>query len=607
MAVQLIVVKNISIAPRQAPNDGSGTAAIDCTVFTSRDQARIKNVSLDLSPWGGDAAQPLAIDPRRRLADTDEGVYQGAFQVPLLAEPGEYELAVQAHDTEGFSGRTKATLQVLYRRPPYQPGLLSIENQERLQGLAGNPITDGNLIEVLEGGQEAMQKRLDLIANARRQINLQVYLLDNDGANRRLFEALLEKASQGVEVNVILNTDTQLPTSPMSMLRMRFHRFLLELQALGQKWEAGRLARKEGTAKEGYFKDLFAEWGLGTRGVNLVLFNAQNLRESGALITEAQRSPAIWLQKMVAERRKSRKPAETESNEWITAFGGPGGLPAVPLLDYAIHEKFMVIDGDKAIIGGRNLDDRYFFNWLDLDLYVEGPVVGQLQQGFLRNYADFITADQKLAPAAKLEGALEPRGEVRAQFVQSRPWLQEYKTAQTLVTAIQMARSHIYISSQYVILPDSLLRDALIDAAGRGVEVRILTNSYNTGKEVNYSTGFFISLNYFAKLLEAGIRLFEINGHNQEGVPQPYLHSKEFLIDGEWAAIGSFNLSVRSCFIESENLLYLYDTRLAAQRERQFLARLENDSTEITPAYLKKLTEQHKSWMDMGRYVELLY
>jgi phosphatidylserine/phosphatidylglycerophosphate/cardiolipin synthase-like enzyme len=577
----MLTIKNISVEPESAPNDGRAAVQLRAGVFTPYDGARITAVEVDLSSLNGAAAVPLAPDPARLLAETAEGVYQATMT---------------ARDSAGNVGRARASFRVTYQRLDYADGPLAPANREALARLGGRPIVGGNRIEVLVDGDAAMQKRLELIERARRQINVMTYLFADEGLSGQLARALLDKAGAGVEVNVMLNADTQLPSSPMATLRMRFHRLLLDLQALGQKWET----RKQRGEKENDWLKSLGDLGQGRRGVNLLLFSGQMLRDGGVIPAQPS-AAAHWLQRLQRAKRGG------EDSDRLTAFSGPGGLPAWPLLDYATHEKIFVVDGEAAIVGGRNLDDRYFRPWTDEDLYLEGPLVAQIQQGFLRGFADLAALDKKVQPPTMLAGQNAPAGELAAQFVQSRPWLGEYHALHSLLAAIQMARRRLYISSQYVILPDSLLRDALRDAAARGVDVRILTNSEATAREVGFAASFYISLNYFAELLAAGIRLFEINGHSDPAAPQPYYHVKEFLIDGEYAAVGSVNLTIRSCYIESENLVNIFDPALTAAQEKLFLSRLEHDATEITPSYLQRLQEQNKNKMEIARVVELLY
>ncbi len=592
----MLTIKNTAVQPESAPNDGSASVRLEAGVFTPHDAARIESVEVDLSSLGGPNSHPLAPDPARVLPVTADGVYQATATVPLLADTGAYELPVVARDSAGDVGRGRLALRVAYQRPGYEGKVSTPANRNTLARLGGRPIVGGNHVEVLMDGEAAMQRRLELIERAERQINLMTYTFADEGLSGRVAQALLDKARRGVEVNLMLNGDTQLPLSPMGTLRLKFHRLLLDLQALGQKWES---RKQRGEEISDWLKEL-RSLGQGQRGINLLLFSGQMLRDGG-VIPARPNTTAHWLQRLQRAKRG------VDEGDRLTAFRGPGGLPAWPLLDYASHEKIMVVDGQWAIVGGRNLDDRYFQRWLDEDLFLEGPVVAQVQHGFLRCFAELAAMNEDVRSPTMLFGQNQPAGSVDAQFVQSRPWLGEYHMLHSLLTAIQMARRNLYISSQYVILPDSLLRDTLLDAAARGVDVRILTNSLTTGQEIGFATGFYISLNYLADLLAAGVRLYEVNGNPEPGAPQPYLHVKEFLIDGELAAIGSANLSIRSCYIESENLVNVFDPALASAQEQRFLQRLAAEATEITPAYLQQLQEQHKNKMEIARMVELLY
>jgi phosphatidylserine/phosphatidylglycerophosphate/cardiolipin synthase-like enzyme len=208
---------------------------------------------------------------------------------------------------------------------------------------------------------------------------------------------------------------------------------------------------------------------------------------------------------------------------------------------------------------------------------------------------------------AQIPGEPEPAGTSAVRFVASRPWLGEYNTLETLVTAFQMAGDHICVSSQYLVLPESLLRSALLDAAGRGVEVLILTNSYTTGLEVGFSLGHIITLRYCEPLIEAGIRIYEMIGPEAEDVPKPYMHAKQFLVDGKWAAVGSFNLSMRSCFIESENLVVVQDPVFARKQEAAFRHKIERHATEMTRDRLMEQKERYRTKIAMTNYLDLFF
>lgn len=595
-----VIVKDLKLEPAAAPNDGSGAVSVSATVFAAADNTSIAAVTAEadfLKP----RSQLMAPDPARHLPETREGRYRLALPVPALADPGDYLVTVRAADILGDSGAAEAKFQVAYLRPDFSGGPLAAGNPEALARLAGAELRTGNLVRALPDGKAAFRLRMEMIESARRQINLQTYALAADGECGKLIEALRKKAAAGVEVNVILNLDSQLAVSAKAALQLglsRVGRDLRELVRSLDQAQAGSAVLREISA--GILEALGPE--TDGPGLNLILASDQAILGKPEAETEVRRRP-VWLEKMSAEQ-KPKNGAEPKPG--LIAFRGPGGLPSLPLLSYAVHEKILIVDGARAVVGGRNLEDRYFDHWVDNDVYLEGPVVSDVQQGFGRSFREFARNLDRQEEVSDLPPDLSPRGATTALFVQSRPWADELGTLRFLVAAFQMARRRIWISSQYLVLPDSLLRDALLDAAGRGVDVRILTNSYETIQEVGIAAGYFISLHYLEPLLAAGVRVFEWNGTSGEDQLRPYLHAKEFIIDGEFAAVGSFNLSMRSCFVESEDLVGVFDPDFAAGLERRF-ARLLAEATEVKPDYLERQRETYRGKIALARYLELLY
>jgi phosphatidylserine/phosphatidylglycerophosphate/cardiolipin synthase-like enzyme len=448
---------------------------------------------------------------------------------------------------------------------------------------------------------------MDLVGAAKRQINLQVYSMAMEGLCGRFLEAVLEKAAEDVEVNVLVNMNSQLAVSPFTLARVGLHRVGKELQGLSGKVDEileGRQGLRE------IMRDLqsvFERVARRDAGVNAILVGED------AILGVDRKSPSRglrsrkWLDQIERDHARLSQSEKGLAAKMRIGVRRYTDLPSLPGLTYAVHEKMLVVDGTRAIVGGRNLEDRYFTNWIDLDVLIEGPVVGDIQEGFLRNW-DFFARNlgQESSPSRIFEHRTGA-GTRQARFVQSRPWLGEYHAMETVVTAIQLARKRILISSQYLVLPESLLLKALTEAAGRGVEVRILTNSYLTGQEVGFSAGHSITLRYCGSLIDAGVRIYEMRGFDEEKADQPYLHAKEFYIDGKWAAVGSFNLSMRSCFIESENLILVEDPDFVEACEEAFLDRLRRDATEMTRKSLMEQKERFKAMMAVTDYLDLFF
>lgn len=589
----VIVLKDAKASPVTAPNDGTARVGLKCTVFSTRPDTRIISVWADLSHTFLGSAVRFSPSPRSFVPTSLEGSYEAVFGVPLFMDAGTYRVPVFARDSAGNLGRGWASFTVAFRRGASMPFVGSGAFYRGLAAFCGKTFTPGNRVEVLDSGKTALERRLALLKNARRQINLECYTFDQGLARGRFMDYLLARAGAGVEVNVILNADTQVSTSPLSTLRLSTHELLGSLVRDGKK----------AAESDPLFKGLLASMQAG---------NAHVLVPSGRDIAAkkpvrpAGHAPDHWL------TRASFKAADAKAASPVPApirsrYQGPGGLPALPLLDYAIHEKILVVDGKSAIVGGRNLEDRYFSHWLDQDLYLEGPVVEEIRKGFCGTYESMRPAEEPVHNPASLASG-PPYGDgLPVMFVQSAPWNRDYGALKALVYSIAGCRKSFLAYSQYLALSESLLKDAIVDAARRGVNVEIITNSAETSRETSFATGYFISLNNMGEFLEAGVKIHEMRPAANLKAPQPYMHVKEFLFDGQLAASGSFNLSLRSSYIESENLVFVADSNFAAGREALFRERVKTLTRPVTRKRYADLCAAHKTRMEAARLVTLLF
>nr|WP_254052392.1 MULTISPECIES: phospholipase D-like domain-containing protein [Aeromonas] len=63
------------------------------------------------------------------------------------------------------------------------------------------------------------------------------------------------------------------------------------------------------------------------------------------------------------------------------------GVLSFRRINHRMHNKLLLVDGSQAVIGGRNIGDRYFGlgmppHFIDLDLLCRGPLCQQAEQGF---------------------------------------------------------------------------------------------------------------------------------------------------------------------------------------------------------------------------------
>lgn len=204
------------------------------------------------------------------------------------------------------------------------------------------------------------------------------------------------------------------------------------------------------------------------------------------------------------------------------------------------HRKLMVIDGKYAFIGGINISknnygktaskDRYIH---DLHCAVEGPVVGELQFSFLRDWHCITNASPlELLQDAYFPPIKSPKGQSIARVVASGPGQDYEATDKVYMTAVTTAKSYVWLMSPYFV-PDKAFCKLLCATVARGVEVKVIVPAKNNLWYIRLA-----SQSLYRNLLEAGVRIYEKKG--------PFSHAKAMLIDGKWAKMGSSNCDVRS-------------------------------------------------------------
>lgn len=226
-------------------------------------------------------------------------------------------------------------------------------------------------------------------------------------------------------------------------------------------------------------------------------------------------------------------------------------------LNNRTHRKLLIVDGQVGFTGGVGIADQWRGNaqdeehWRDTHFRVEGPVVGQMQAVFTDNWTK--------ATGAVLDGPdyfppLKPQGEIPAQMFSSSPTGGSASMHLMYLMAITAARQSILLSASYFV-PDELAIKALVAAAKRGVDVRIIT----PGKEIDSDVVRIASRERWGPLLEAGIRIAEYQ-------PTMY-HVKALIVDDMMVSVGSTNFDNRSFSINDEANLNLLDPAFArAQR-----------------------------------------
>jgi cardiolipin synthase C len=225
-------------------------------------------------------------------------------------------------------------------------------------------------------------------------------------------------------------------------------------------------------------------------------------------------------------------------------------------LNRRMHNKAFIVDGQVAVVGGRNIGDEYFgakeeFNFRDLDLAAVGPVVADVASNFDRFWnsaqAYPIGAFQDIAAGpAELDKAREGlRSDVR-QFAESdyvraaakvdfirqvnegrltmywgRATLEsdlpekgdpamaqssEVRMSPRLRPQVEASRRQLVLISPYFV-PGQTFTDMLVALEARGVEVLLLTNSLAANDVAAVHSGYS---KYRKRLLAGGVEIHEL-------------------------------------------------------------------------------------------------
>lgn len=272
-------------------------------------------------------------------------------------------------------------------------------------------------------------------------------------------------------------------------------------------------------------------------------------------------------------------------------------------LDWEMHEKHMIVDGEHGITGGQNIGSWYQDatgfdeNLRDTDLYMQGPIVTQLGKRFVQIWREILPEDRSIdGYAYSLERQEEQeflegkRGQSRypqwlapdqrrglCRLVTQDPHLNSFHVWTLYQRLIENAQRRVMLTA-YALEPQGSptqdgLRRALIKLAQKpSAEVDLITNGY--GVMDNPMVPQIFKMPYGAGILRRAwkgfgktpVRVF---------VYHYFTHAKQYYFDGVAAAVGSFNYdsSGNRC---QESTVVCMDPSLVGSLEQLFARDVAN-------------------------------
>lgn len=274
-----------------------------------------------------------------------------------------------------------------------------------------------------------------------------------------------------------------------------------------------------------------------------------------------------------------------------------------------LHDKIMIVDGTYAVIGGRNIGDKYFFsesskNYVhdrdllmigdastaksvlyDLDSYFEtlwnhlytkvakdniSKRKSNLGKEKMRNLQQTFEQKQKTSnfvfrpmaewckeaiPVSQIEFIHNP-----IERLNKEPWI-----LMEINELLGCAKKDIYIESPYVI-PTRRMESFLSDLSIPSHNVTVLTNSLLSTPNPLAFSGY---LRNVEEMIERGLNIIEY-------IHETPIHSKTFVIDDDITIIGSFNLDARSSFLSTESMVIVKDETFAQTVKENIEYRIKN-------------------------------
>lgn len=349
------------------------------------------------------------------------------------------------------------------------PAVGSSEFAAFVEALTQAPRREGNRLMILRNGCEIFPAMLEAISSAKECIDFSTYIYWTGDIAPQFADALIAKASEGIEVNVLLDA--------------------------------------QGSAKM-------------DRGL------IERLRTAGATV--------VWF----------RPP------HWYN----------VQKLNKRMHRRLLIVDGKVGFMGGVGIAEQWDGNAEDPEherethLRVAGPAVRDMVGGFLENWTE---GTSSLLSASHFPDIDTFEDGIPVQVARTVSTDGTRGLPEMLWAAVAGSKERLWVTTAYF-APRRAFVDALCDAAGRGVDVRILTGGPHQDKQVAREAG----QRSYQRMLESGVRVFEYQ--------QAKLHAKVITIDGVWANVGSSNFENRSLSLNDEINMSMQHPSVVDELERHF-------------------------------------
>jgi len=487
----------------------------------------------------------------------------------------------------------------------------SKEYYKHVAKITGAKPRHADQVELLIDGIKSMPKRLALIKEAKNLICFQTLVFKNDASGWQYAQALVAAAKRGVRVVGVIDAignieslrDLSEPNPIYEYMRdnkieLRLYNGFLEdglrkILSVVQRYPGVFSSYNNksllGVAETLRFFEQVADVAVSDvsalpKSVRAELQNAIHSLLNGQVGVSPHNS--------VQELKRILSGNMTTFDEFLLAIKRIGDV------SYRWHEKYLMVDGNEAIVGGMNIADEYLHGgsgeivyiknkaqpaWRDSDVYLSGEVVKDVFKSFKQNWFHVAGEHLELKSDQETKKIYDKDEGYTVSIIQHRPLPDgDHNVTNFLLYNLRTLKAgeKAWFETAYF-LPRGVLRSLqkeMVEAAKRGVDVRILTNSESTS-----DFGPLVEAAVFdtRELIKAGARVFHRNEDRM-------VHAKVSVLGDKLTMIGSWNMDNRSASHDSEDVCAIYDAGIAKQMSEQLIIDMFEQSDEITLAAIEK-------------------
>lgn len=266
------------------------------------------------------------------------------------------------------------------------------------------------------------------------------------------------------------------------------------------------------------------------------------------------------------------------------------------------HQKY-ASNEIEAVLGGRNSEDHYFDEIIDMESKIKGDEVSKANAAFdeiynsSRSQKPFGFASRQAIDSAK-EELLKRADASRARAKAYAATRKELRTVENvkyyadpsnilkkrkegiskpIYAMIDEAKVSIKFANPYPYMPPELVKK-LKAAIDRGVKVELITNAAATSAKKDFSLATMAWDVIKDDLIKMGVEVHESSR---------YIHSKTIIVDGSKTFIGSFNHDMRSLLLNLENGIIVTG--------KSFATALDNHNRRIKKVFTTKVEPRSKA------------